>query len=66
VVLSIPGVGLWAKAIAKLAEPLPAGGRVVVALDSDWRQQPQVHGSLWCLGQCCEALGYKVEVALWK
>jgi hypothetical protein len=63
--VSIPGVNLWARAIPELAELLPAGGRVVVALDADWQKKPPVHDALWCLVQCCGAMGYSVEVALW-
>jgi hypothetical protein len=46
-------------------ELLPAGGRVVVALDADWREKPQVHAALWGLAQACTALGYETKVALW-
>jgi hypothetical protein len=64
-VLSIPGVGSWAKALPDVVELLPAGGRVVVALDSDWRSKPDVHRAAWNLALACEAIGYLVEVATW-
>ncbi|HEV3447684.1 MAG TPA: DUF3854 domain-containing protein [Gemmataceae bacterium] len=65
VVISIPGVTLWSRALADLAELLKDSGRVVVALDSDWRQNRLVHEAVWCLAQACPALGHEVEVALW-
>jgi hypothetical protein len=66
VVLSIPGVGNWARALADLCELLPGGGRVVVALDSDWQSKAAVHQAIWCLRQACSAFGYGVQVALWN
>jgi hypothetical protein len=66
VVLSIPGVSLWARALPVLAELLPAGGSVVVAIDADWRDKAQVHDALWCLARACPVFGYAVEVALWE
>jgi len=66
VVVSVPGVTSWATALPDLAELLPDGSKVVVAFDSDWQKNQQVHGSLWQLGQACIALGYDVEVATWK
>lgn len=64
-VLSIPGVSSWARAMADLAELLPGGGRVVVALDMDWRTKPQVHAAAWDLAAACAARDYAVEVATW-
>jgi hypothetical protein len=65
VVLSFPGVDLWPLALSDLAELLPGGGRVVVALDADWRDNPAVHAALHALLLACPALGYRVDVALW-
>lgn len=65
VVVSIPGVSTWAAALPDLLELLPRGGRVVVALDADWCDKPEVHSALWNLCQSCSALGFSVEVALW-
>lgn len=65
VVVSVPGVDLWSRALADLAELLPGGGRVVVALDSDWPEKPAVHAALWSLVLASQALGYRAEVALW-
>jgi hypothetical protein len=58
-------VAAWSRALPDLAELLPDGGAVVVALDSDWRTKPAVHEAAWNLMQACHALGYGVEVALW-
>jgi hypothetical protein len=66
VVVSIPGVDLWSRALPDLAELLPRDGRVVVALDADWREKTPVHFSVWSLLLAAGALGYKVEVALWS
>jgi hypothetical protein len=65
VVLSVPGVDLWQRALPDLAELLPGGGRVVVALDADWRDKPPVHRAVWSLLLACGAIGYDAEVALW-
>jgi hypothetical protein len=65
VVVSIPGVSLWSRAMPDLAELLPQGGRVVVALDADWRENRHVHDAIRGLLLACEALGYDVGVALW-
>ena len=65
-VVSIPGVGCWRQAMPDLAELLPHGGDVVVAMDSDWRENAAVHEAAWCLAQVCAAIGYGVEVALWE
>jgi hypothetical protein len=67
VVVSIPGAGpgLWPRALPDLAELLPGGGRVVVAMDSDWRTNPAVHGAAWALAQVCQGIGYEVELATW-
>jgi hypothetical protein len=64
-VVSIPGVSSWSLALDDLAELLPNGGSVVVALDADWRKNAQVHTAAWSLAQACTALGYRTEVALW-
>jgi hypothetical protein len=65
VVVSIPGVGSWARALADLVALRPDGGRVVVAVDSDWQSNKAVHAALWGLAQACAALGYCVGVATW-
>jgi hypothetical protein len=65
VVLSIPGVGLWARCLPDLAGLLSAGGQVVIAMDSDWRTKAAVHNAAWRLYLTCQALGYDVRVALW-
>jgi hypothetical protein len=65
VVVSIPGVGSWARAIADLATLLPKGGRVVVAMDADWRANVQVHAAAWGLLQAGGVLGYEMRAALW-
>jgi hypothetical protein len=65
IVVSIPGVSSWALAIPDVKELLPNGGRVVVALDSDWREKPPVHNAIWCLSRVFPALGYRAEVAQW-
>jgi hypothetical protein len=65
VVVSIPGVDLWSRALADLAELLPNGGRVVVALDADWREKPRVHHALYSLLMACPGLGYETGAALW-
>jgi hypothetical protein len=65
ILLSIPGVGNWRLALADLCELRPGAGRVVVALDSDWRSKAAVHDAIWNLGQASAALGYEVDVALW-
>ncbi len=65
-VISIPGVACWWKALDDLATLLPSGGRVVVALDADWPDKPQVHLAIWRLCQACRALGYSVEIATWN
>jgi hypothetical protein len=64
-VVSIPGVGSWWRAVADLAALLPGGGRVVIALDADWRVNAAVHAALWGLAQAGVALGYETRVALW-
>jgi hypothetical protein len=64
-VVSIPGVSSWSLALPDIVELLPDGGRVVVALDSDWRVKPPVLEAAWCLAVSCEVLGYGVEVATW-
>jgi hypothetical protein len=64
-VVSIPGVSSWPLALPDILELLPGGGRVVVAMDADWRGKPSVHKTAWCLSRACAALGYAVEVALW-
>jgi hypothetical protein len=66
VVVSIPGVSLWSRALPELAELLPGGGQVVIALDADWAQKPAVHQALWELSLATQALGYQTEVALWE
>jgi hypothetical protein len=66
VALGIPGVSLWSRALADLAELLPQGGRVVMALDSDLQENPAVHEAMWCLAQAAQALGYRGEIALWN
>jgi hypothetical protein len=66
VVVSVPGVDTWSLALPVLAELLPHGGRVIVAMDADWREKPAVHGALWSLALACSALGYSTEVALWE
>jgi hypothetical protein len=66
VVLSIPGVASWQRALPDLAELLPQGGCVVLALDADWRKNPAVHAALWNLSLTCPAIGYRTEVALWE
>src|SRR5713226_1109056 len=43
IVVSIPGVSSWARALHDLQELLPGRGCVVVALDSDWQANPHVH-----------------------
>lgn len=65
VVLSIPGVSSWATALPDLAALLPRDGRVVVALDMDWKSKLQVHAAAWDLSAACTARGYAVEVATW-
>jgi hypothetical protein len=65
VVVSIPGVDTWTQALPDLAELLPDCGRVVVALDSDWRDKLAVHQAAWNLVMALETLGYNTEVALW-
>lgn len=65
VVLSVPGVDLWTRYLPDLTALLPGGGRVVVALDSDWRKKAAVHRALWGLSRTAQALGYETEVALW-
>jgi hypothetical protein len=65
VVVSVPGVGSWAKALADLAVLLPGGGRVVLALDLEWATNGSVHAAFWGLKQACAALGYEVGVATW-
>ena len=64
-VISVPGVGAWLKALPDVLDLLPGGGRVVVALDSDWHDKPAVLGAIWGLVQSCRALGYRVDVASW-
>ncbi|MGH7171502.1 MAG: toprim domain-containing protein [Gemmataceae bacterium] len=64
VVVSIPGVDLWSRALPDLAELLPNGGRIVVALDADWRDKPRVHLALSGLLLACTSLGYETGVAL--
>lgn len=66
IVVSIPGVASWSQALPDLAELLPAGGRVVIGLDADWRTNPAVHGALWSLALACLTLGYNTEVAIWE
>src|SRR5262249_36114584 len=66
VVVSIPGVSLWARALQDLAILSPRGRRIVVAMDADWQRNPQVHQAIWCLARCGESLGYRVEIALWN
>jgi hypothetical protein len=66
IVLSIPGVGSWSKALPDLLELRPNGGSVVVALDADWSDKPQVHDAFWKLSQSCLALNYEVKIALWS
>jgi hypothetical protein len=65
VVLSVPGVDLWQRALDDLAVLLPEGGRAVTALDADWRNKPPVHRAVWSLLLACGAIGYDAEVALW-
>lgn len=66
IVVSIPGVSSWQRALPDLAELLPGGGCVVLALDADWRTNPAVHAALWNLLLSCQALGYRTEAALWE
>jgi hypothetical protein len=65
VVVSMPGVSIWAVVLADLVELLPTGGRVVVALDTDWRQRNAVHAAIWNTCLACQALGYEVRIAQW-
>jgi hypothetical protein len=65
VVVSIPGVELWSRALPDLEELLPHGGRVVVALDADWREKPRVHNAFFNILLACTTLGYETEAALW-
>jgi len=65
VVLSIPGVTLWTRALSDLEEALPDQGKVVVALDADWRVKLPVHEAVWGICQSCLAMGYEVSVAQW-
>jgi hypothetical protein len=65
VVISIPGVGLWSRSLPDLAELVPKGGRVVVALDADWRENHYVHAAIHGLLLACAALGYETGVAIW-
>jgi hypothetical protein len=65
VVVSIPGVGSWARALPDVAALLPSGGRVVLALDLEWETNAAVHAAFWGLRQACESLGYEVGVATW-
>jgi hypothetical protein len=65
VVVSIPGVSSWSRAVPDVAAILPSGGRVVVALDTDWKDKPPVQEAIWSLWQTCLALGYETEVATW-
>jgi hypothetical protein len=65
VIVSIPGVDLWARALPDLQTLLPLPGRVVVAMDADWRKKPTVLRAMWHLAIAAQALGYEVEVALW-
>lgn len=64
-VVSIPGVASWARAIPDVTSLLPQGGRVVIAMDADWRVNAQVHAAVWGLIQVSGALGFEVGVALW-
>ncbi len=64
-IISIPGVGIWPKALADVAELLPDGGRVVVAMDADWATNPAVLSAVWGLVRASRALGYRAEVASW-
>ncbi len=66
VVLSVPGVSLWQRALADLIAMLPGGGRVVLAFDADWRKKRLVHAALWNLIVSCTAIGSRVEAALWE
>jgi hypothetical protein len=65
VLLSIPGVGLWSRCLPDLADLLPGGGRVVIAMDADWRDKPPVHTAAWRLCLASGLLGYEVKVASW-
>jgi hypothetical protein len=65
VVVSIPGVDSWARALPDVLDLLPAGGRVVVALDADWREKSPVHLAAWNLSLALQTLNYHTEVALW-
>jgi hypothetical protein len=66
VVVSVPGVDLWPRVLPELSALLPDGGKVVLALDSDWREKAQVHHALWGLSLTLPLLGYSLEVAGWS
>jgi hypothetical protein len=66
VVISIPGVDSWARALPDALELLPADGHVVVALDADWRGKPPVHLAAWSLALALQTLHFCTEVALWN
>jgi hypothetical protein len=65
VVISIPGVGNWAKALPDIAELSNHGTRIAIALDSDADNNPAVGEARWNLAQATDALGYKTKVATW-
>jgi hypothetical protein len=65
VVVSMPGVSSWATVLPDLTEILPNGGRVVVALDADWREKKAVHAAVRNACLACLALGFAVKVAQW-
>jgi hypothetical protein len=65
VVLSVPGVTLWTRALADLEQLVAGRGKIIVALDADWRDKLPVREATWGLCQSCLAMGYEVSVAQW-
>jgi hypothetical protein len=66
VVVSIPGVDSWARVLFDVRDLLPPHGRVVVALDADWRVKLPVHQAAWNLTLALQALNFVTEFAQWN
>jgi hypothetical protein len=66
IVVSLPGVASWRQALSDMERIEPGTGRIVLALDADWRTNPHVHAALWALSQTCRAVNREVRVAIWN
>src|SRR5262249_12276813 len=61
---AVPGVTLWRQALPILEAPQPT--RVLLAFDSDWRQNPYVARALAQATQALVEAGYTVGVETWN